>query len=345
LKNLGAAYFTLGEWEKCIHCFISAEGSGSGGFKMLWYLGEVHSACRDHNKVAEKFREATEDNPTDSQSWIGLAGAYKAQGNYDRAISALSVGIAKNPSDPWFWKILGETYMAKKNYNKAIESFKTAAEMNPADSRIRLGLGEALDSSGDLEGAIDIFKWAIEKFPTVARLWKCLGEALETKGDLREAQIVFKAASVRFPSISCRRSQSPEPGPLAAMPSHPWSQTVAAPPITRSVWLFTRETQPLSVRYSHKKSTPLSDWAVLVSAYSRTGLEDQVRSRSCQQVDVNESWGELHELVNHSGTPEYQSHESHAGQFNSSGKLDFQGEVAMTNEELGTIGMVEGKSF
>jgi len=77
------------------------------------------------------------------------------------------------------------------------------------------------------------------------------------------------------------------------------------------------------------------DWTILISPYTRSDLEARIRAVRIQRSD--EQWGDLHELLDYSGTTEYQSRRYLASEFNRSMEFLFQGETDMKNGDLAIL--------
>ena len=319
-KNLGVAYYTLRQWDRCIPCFQSKTDIHAGGFRTSRYLGEAYLAAQKYDFAIAAFKEATHENPTDSLSWIGLGEAYKSKKDFDGAIEAFRLGREKNPRDPWYWKGLGEAYLVKCDYNSAIANFRTAVDQNPEDSYLWGRLGVSYYRNGDTRDAIAVLRQAIETFPTVTRLWKHLIDVYSGSGDIKVVDELFETLSERFPTVvhhwATGKNEDKDITKLESLP-------------LRNVWLLAREVQPRGYVVNDRH---ISDWALLVSSLGRQDLEEPKRRSSFSLL------GDVHELWNNCGTAEYRTYPFTANEFIPAFKPLYIGETMMSDWNLENIG-------
>lgn len=313
-KNLGVAFFTLRNWERCIYYWTWPDVNllNSSGFKALPYLGEAYMATGEYGKALKIFTAAIEENPADSLSWIGLGQVLRINGDFEGAIRAFKLAGEKNPGDAWFHKALGDVYIANGDYPSAITSFQKAIELSPADSWLWSRLGDAYAKNGEVEAAISIFEAGTDKFPAVKRQWICLRDAYFANEDSR-AMKIEETTLQKFPDYP-----------------FPWKADLKSSEVLkRTVWLYTREVEPLKTNFSGITPT-----AVVVCHDSKEAMENRIRTNSSWPMSPR-----VHELWNNCGTAEYRSRILLPGELNASTDLCYVGETLLSDWQLATLGM------
>lgn len=320
-KSIAVAFFTLRKWEQCVLWFTAGgidRSKKTGGFKALRYLGEAYMGTRQYSKAIETFIAATEENPADSLSWIGLGQGYRAIGDLEEAVKAFKLASEKNPGDVWFHKALGDLYVDSGDYSSAVITFQKAIEDTPTDSSLWSKLGYTYEKNEELDAAIKIFEEATKKFPMVRRLWSCLRNAYYALGDRRatdiEAMMLKRFADFPFPW------KIPSP-PADLYPSQ------------RTVWLFTRVVQS-SRSASFTGGSPLESSVIITCNNTRREAEKEFRSETPLL-----SRPLVHELWNNSGTAEYRSRPLLPKDVNPSFNICYIGETILSDMELGNIGI------
>ena len=96
-------------------------------------LKEIHdnptiSSIRLHK--AKNYAEAYPQLPT---AWSGLAAAYVAAGDYDKAVESVQKAIDLKPDDPTLYTQLGSFYAKVNKQDLSIEAYKKAYDLQPAN--------------------------------------------------------------------------------------------------------------------------------------------------------------------------------------------------------------------
>ena len=143
--------------------------------------------------------------------------AYRAKGDYDRAIADFDEAIRLNPQYALAFNNRGLTYHAKGNNDRAIADYDEAIRLNPQEA-IFYNRGLAYSQKGDRDRAIADYDQVIRLNPGYRRAYFERGRLYLYSGTYAKAQSDFKQASDLDPSnaylalwldIAERRNNSP----------------------------------------------------------------------------------------------------------------------------------------
>lgn len=88
--------------------------------------------------LAERsFRDAVEQNPTDTKSWLGLAASYDRLQRFDMADKAYKKAIELEPHNAAVWNNLGFSHLLRGDLRNASRALKRALELDGSDPQIQ----------------------------------------------------------------------------------------------------------------------------------------------------------------------------------------------------------------
>jgi tetratricopeptide (TPR) repeat protein len=360
-RYLGEAYSKQGNYTEAVKNFAEAT-EGNPYDSMSWIgLGEAYKSKGDFDGAILALKRGIELNPSDPWFWKALAEAHMAKNDCKSAIRMFERAKEVDPNDSRIWLDLGEAMKSDGDTQGAINVLKAAVERFPTISRLWKGLYKAYEAKGDLAESNRIYSEAVHRFPSLQQRpptsppayppaphpWFAYSQPYPAAVPLYSAQQSPQTQPPWYPPFSLQHGPPQYPQYSQPFP-YPTPQPYnSAQP--RTVWLFytrdrssTPPTSPVKRRWSALppspfKPTPTNDWTILISPYSRSELEARIRAVHSHRSE--EQWGDLHELLDYSGTTEYQSRRYLASEFNRSIEFLFQGETDMINADLATLGM------
>ncbi len=112
---------------------------------------------------------------------------YKSKVNFNQAISDFNKAIGFNPSLTEAYNSLGGAYIDENDYDQAIASFNKAIELNPQSMIAYARRAVAYREKGNLDQAISDYTKAIEVKPDIAHLYEARADLYEKKSDYDKA--------------------------------------------------------------------------------------------------------------------------------------------------------------
>jgi len=176
------------------------------------------------------YNEAARELTRDAEVFNGLAGAYAATGNPDRALEEYRRALVADPNSEAANIGIASIYLARNEQDKALESLKKAETGNPQNREIHLMMAAIYEKKGDAKSAeyhsllggkpksaaepapqqkppgeepltgdpakdIESIQTAIKKNPTSAILYEKLGNLYRSGGKDTEAIAAYKEAA------------------------------------------------------------------------------------------------------------------------------------------------------
>ncbi len=116
--------------------------------------GVRHFQSGDYGLSERAFRDALAENPTNADTWLGLAASYDRLSRFDEADKAYRRAIRLAPKSPVVWNNLGFSYILRGKLNKADKTLQKASRLDDADPRIQsnIALLAAVRSTGGKRG-------------------------------------------------------------------------------------------------------------------------------------------------------------------------------------------------
>ncbi len=139
-----------------------------------------------------KYREATERDPNDAESFSNAGQALVRLGRAAEAVPYFRRAIDLNGSR-WAYRFnLARAYETLGQWDQAVEQYRTAAAAFPDDYATEYNLGMVLHKRGSEREAIECFKRAIALRPSEADFYLSLGISSERVGSKTEAAEAYR---------------------------------------------------------------------------------------------------------------------------------------------------------
>jgi tetratricopeptide (TPR) repeat protein len=158
------------------------------------------------DSAAQLYREVLR-HEQDSADALHLLGVIQHQkGDHAQAIELICKAIALSPSVPAFHANLAEAYRAQGQFNRAVGCCRTALRLWSDYPEARCNLGMALRGLGQLDEAVTQFRQALERKPDYAAAHNALGTLLCDHFKFDEALEHFQKAVEFDPRMAMARS-------------------------------------------------------------------------------------------------------------------------------------------
>jgi tetratricopeptide (TPR) repeat protein len=111
----------------------------------LWrahsYLGYLYRDLRDPRAAAEELSVALKANPGDRASYVALAELYRRTGFHTEALAVAVVGVANIPRSPELWFEVAMSYEALNDEDKAIDALTRGLAVAPESVILKVQRG------------------------------------------------------------------------------------------------------------------------------------------------------------------------------------------------------------
>lgn len=133
---------------------ISSLTSGNN-YWSYFLLGRIYLENGDYTNAISSYKKAIENNPENSQPYLGLAEAYIGISDYNNALTALNTYLGKNPNSDIAYALRAETYLNLNDVNNAENDIEKAVKIDENIAYL-LTKGKILYKKGDYNSAIEI---------------------------------------------------------------------------------------------------------------------------------------------------------------------------------------------
>lgn len=182
LRELGACYKAIDNYERAKLCYQLAIEAGLTATSLYSDLGDLCTLSQDHHSAASYYTLARVQAPGNTELLRKLVFAYTSiavaeieVSHYEDAIASYQAALEIDPSNLHLWECCGDTYMLKKDYDEAIKIFKIVMKKFPGQCIQKLG--RVYLESGNPDAAVKVYKTALKKNPTSEAFLVSLEEA------------------------------------------------------------------------------------------------------------------------------------------------------------------------
>jgi tetratricopeptide (TPR) repeat protein len=148
--------------------------------KRILELKDLYRACNSLDKKADLLWE--------------LGRLFRAEGEYESAISSFDQLIEIKPDDKWVWNSRGNALSDIGRFQEAILNYDQAVKLSPINATAYCNRGVTQSALGDLDAAIQDFDQAIKLNPANATAYYNRGLAYRALGDNQSASNDFHQA-------------------------------------------------------------------------------------------------------------------------------------------------------
>jgi tetratricopeptide (TPR) repeat protein len=181
-------------WENTLVLFShDIEASSDEHYLAYFIRGKAFKAEGQFDRAIKDFNKAIDLNPYYHQTYHNRASVFAKIGQLDKAIDDYTVSINARPTPDAYYE-RGVIYSTRGDTDKAIEDFRKAINMNPRDYEAYTRLGILYGKVGSLSRAIESFDKAIEINPNYHFIYGNRGHAYYLMGDNEKALENFNKA-------------------------------------------------------------------------------------------------------------------------------------------------------
>lgn len=178
--------------------------------KIAAYLnrGGAYRAKGDFDRAIADLDEALHLDPRSAAALIERASVFHSKGDLDRAIGDYDRAIAAWPQSaaPFYGR--GEVYRAKDDLDRAVANYDRALQLDANLAAAYVSRAEVYRRKGDLDRALADVSEALKRDPRSASLLEHRGAIYQRMGDLDQAIADYDAAIERDPElVSARNSR------------------------------------------------------------------------------------------------------------------------------------------
>jgi len=149
--------------------------------------------------IARENREAKRSQIT---AYVNRSGAYRAKGDFERAIADLDKALQLDPKSAFILAERASIHHAKGNLDAAIADYGRALQLDKNLTTAYSGRARAYLTTGDLDHAIADYDQAIEREPRLASAYNGRGLAFSAKGDFDKALVDLSEAVALDPKFA-----------------------------------------------------------------------------------------------------------------------------------------------
>jgi tetratricopeptide (TPR) repeat protein len=180
-------------------------------------LGQALLLSASYDEAATQFRRVLSADPEDAAARVGLAKAYEARGDLDKALWQIHRAAEILPGDPELRSeyarlvrvrrddalseqlettraALGRIHARRGIYPKAIQELRAVLEQDPDQPDVQASLAEVLWRAGRHEEAADVCHTLLEKLPNALKPNLIVGAWCDKSGRQEAAQPHFSLA-------------------------------------------------------------------------------------------------------------------------------------------------------
>jgi tetratricopeptide (TPR) repeat protein len=156
-------------------------------------LGSIEMGTGEYDEAILQFQKVLKLDPSSFDAYLGLAKAYDALGQLQKAESSYRAAIALQPNVWYGYNSLGVFYYNSSRYKEAAEMFDKVVQLLPDSARGYSNLGGVYTEMGRYDEAVPVLKKSIDIRPTSDGYWS-LGYANFMLRHFPESAAAYEAA-------------------------------------------------------------------------------------------------------------------------------------------------------
>jgi Cd2+/Zn2+-exporting ATPase len=154
--------------------------------------GEIETRIAGCTEVISRGKRETKQNQL--FAYIGRAAAYRAKGDFDRALADLDKALRLSPKSAPALLERGSIYRDRGDFDRAIADYSAAISAQPRSATAFFGRAESYRAKNNLDSAIADYDVALRLDKSLAMARRGRAAAYRDKGDLDRALADFDAA-------------------------------------------------------------------------------------------------------------------------------------------------------
>lgn len=130
----------------------------------LYYKGRIYIQMGKNAEAEKLYKDVIKRFPEFSKGYEGLALAYKAGKNLEKAAEVYRKYLESYPDDEEMRGKLAEVYLLQESYSKAIDQYKGLVEKEPEDASLHFRLGLSYVKQAEESQNPDDYQKALQEF-------------------------------------------------------------------------------------------------------------------------------------------------------------------------------------
>lgn len=184
-------------------------------------LARMEFLDRDVQQAIGRWEKVLTDHPRAHRARLRLSQAYRAVGQFDKALTLLENLTEVHPKDATLLGHLGEVLLMSKRKREAVPVLQRALSNGGDANTLQPLLAAALADTGETAQARTAFEAALQSNPGNRALRMTYARFLGRQGDATAAAAQYRAQLARDPNDAEARSSLVKLGQSAARPSWP----------------------------------------------------------------------------------------------------------------------------
>ncbi len=198
---IGQLYYDMGEYEKSIQYYELAIEMGGPPDPALRGIANAYQAMGEPDKAIEVLEGSLADTSTNNpMGYENLGRQFLDMGEFEKAEEAFRAGLELDPTYTSMWWSLADVYRWQSDFEGAIAVMQAGLEANPQAADLQDGLGWIYRDAGDYENAIIAFEKAIEMNPEHSMSYSGLAELYWEMGKPEDGITLLEDAIQKFPN-------------------------------------------------------------------------------------------------------------------------------------------------
>jgi tetratricopeptide (TPR) repeat protein len=188
LANLNRKHYVVAEQD--VQKAIAAAPRSAFGYVQL---GNLRRAQEQYSDAAKAYQEALDRNADSIDALRGLAKAYIAEKQVDKAIAIVNLQIGKSPTNSNFYNLLGVVlFQGKRDLSGAEAALEKSAALDKHNYDAVMQLCEVRAAKGEIDQAIAIGEQSLKDNARQPNLYILMGNLYESKSDWKRAEGAYQ---------------------------------------------------------------------------------------------------------------------------------------------------------
>jgi tetratricopeptide (TPR) repeat protein len=190
LSNINRTRYAIAEQD--VHRAIEVAPQSAFGYVQM---GNLSLAQKHYSDAAKAYQDALDRNANSTDALRGLANAYVAEKQTDKAIAIVNGQIGKSPANSNFYNLLGALlFHVKKDFNGAETALAKSIELDRRNYQAWIQLCQVRAAKGEIDQAIAIGEQSLKDNPRQLNLDLLLGNLYESKSAWKNAEDSYQKA-------------------------------------------------------------------------------------------------------------------------------------------------------
>jgi len=197
--HMGKLFLTVNQFKEAVDCFTQEVAHHPAHAAAGRELGFGLIALGDNTRAIREFEILTRRNPSDAESWDGLAQALVAAQRPREAETAMRRAMRLQPRNAAYVRDYGVALAAQHRLDEARAAYRRAQQMSPRDAGAWLNLANLEAREHRSEAALAAYREALRRDSTSSLAFQGQLEALHELGRDAEAGSLYRALLQRRP--------------------------------------------------------------------------------------------------------------------------------------------------